>query len=138
MHTPATRTTDTRAHFLCFSSLPWMVGVHSTTFPANISSFFFEGGIIQWSEGQGKPGLRMEKNRSCWQRWRRRKRKGGEGRGKSKGGKRRGEERSHIILHRNGNAITSHLIRTVRSTLASDLLAFISNMNYGSALASKC
>lgn len=129
-----------------FSSLPSMVGIHSTSFPANISSFFLRGvcvgGVFSGQRAKVNQAWGMEKNRSCRQQGGRRKRKGGESRGgvegERRGNQRRGEERSHIILHLNGNAITSHLIRTVRSTLAGDLLAFISNMNYGSALASKC
>lgn len=71
--------------------------------------FFLRGEqIIQWSEGQGKPGLWMEKNRSCWQQWGRRKRKreerveGGKRKERRKekrrGDKRGGEERRGVTL----------------------------------------
>lgn len=114
-----------------------------------ISALFFE-------RGESFSGQRAKANQACgWKRMGVAGNSGEGGRGKEgrgeervegekrrgkerRGEKRKGKERSHIILHLNGNAITSHLIRTVRSTLAGDLLAFISNMNYGSALASKC
>lgn len=53
---------------------------------------------------------------------------------------RRGEERRdrEHYLYLNGNAITPDVIHMVLSTITSYLLAFISNMNYGTALTSKC